>query len=150
MERSMNTNKYVTFGIGLALYFGSLSIFNNAYAHDHGERDERAPIRMLFKNLDLSDEQRKEVRSIMSESIKEGRTIRAEMREESMEAIDDLKDGAHERLSSVLSEEQMTQFNKNSRRMEERKEEMRERKMKDHKKGKKRKGKKRHKEHKKK
>ena len=143
----MNTNKYITFGIGVALYFGSLSILNNAYAHDHGER---APIRMLFKNLDLSDEQRKEVRSIMSESIKEGRTIRAEMREESMEAIDDLKDGAHERLSAVLSEEQMTQFNKNSRRMEERKEEMRERKMKDHKKGKKRKGKKRHKEHKKK
>ena len=143
----MKTNKYITFGIGVAFYLGSLSLFNNAYAHDHGER---APIKMLFKNLDLSDEQRKEVRSIMSESFKEGRTIRAEMREESMEAIDDLKDGAHERLSAVLSEEQMTQFNKNSRRMEERKEEMRERKMKDHKKGKKRKGKKRHKEHKKK
>ena len=86
----------------------------------------------------------------MSESFKEGRTIRAEMREESMEAIDDLKDGAHERLSTVLSEEQMTQFNKNSQRMEKRKEKMRERKMKDHKKGKKRKDKERHKKHKKK
>ena len=143
----MKTNKYITFGIGVAFYLGSLSLFNNAYAHDHGER---APIKMLFKNLDLSDEQRKEVRSIMSESFKEGRTIRAEMREESMEAIDDLKDGAHERLSAVLSEEQMTQFNKNSRRMEKRKEKMRERKMKDHKKGKKRKDKERHKKHKKK
>lgn len=146
----MKTNKYITFGIGVAFYLGSLSLFNNAYAHDHGER---APIKMLFKNLDLSDEQRKEVRSIMSESFKEGRTIRAEMREESMEAIDDLKDGAHERLSAVLSEEQMTQFNKNSQRMEKRKEKMRERKMKDHKKdkkGKKRKDKERHKEHKKK
>jgi|TARA_B100001094_G_scaffold201440_1_gene195423 hypothetical protein len=143
----MKTNKYITFGIGVAFYLGSLSLFNNAYAHDHGER---APIKMLFKNLDLSDEQRKEVRSIMSESFKEGRTIRAEMREESMEAIDDLKDGAHERLSAVLSEEQMTQFNKNSQRMEKRKEKMRERKMKDHKKGKKRKDKERHKKHKKK
>jgi hypothetical protein len=143
----MKTNKYITFGIGVAFYLGSLSLFNNAYAHDHGER---APIKMLFKNLDLSDEQRKEVRSIMSESFKEGRTIRAEMREESMEAIDDLKDGAHERLSAVLSEDQMTQFNKNSQRMEKRKEKMRERKMKDHKKGKKRKDKERHKKHKKK
>jgi len=143
----MKTNKYITFGIGVAFYLGSLSLFNNAYAHDHGER---APIKMLFKNLDLSDEQRKQVRSIMSESFKEGRTIRAEMREESMEAIDDLKDGAHERLSAVLSEEQMTQFNKNSQRMEKRKEKMRERKMKDHKKGKKRKDKERHKKHKKK
>lgn len=143
----MKTNKYITFGIGVAFYLGSLSLFNNAYAHDHGER---APIKMLFKNLDLSDEQRKEVRSIMSESFKEGRTIRAEMREESMEAIDDLKDGAHERLSAVLSEEQMTQFNKNSQRMEKRKEKMGDRRMKDRKKGKKRKDKKRHKEHKKK
>ena len=143
----MKTNKYITFGIGVAFYLGSLSLFNNAYAHDHGER---APIKMLFKNLDFSDEQRKEVRSIMSESFKEGRTIRAEMREESMEAIDDLKGGAHERLSTVLSEEQMTQFNKNSQRMEKRKEKMRERKMKDHKKGKKRKDKERHKKHKKK
>ena len=143
----MKTNKYIIFGIGVAFYLGSLSLFNNAYAHDHGER---APIKMLFKNLDLSDEQRKEVRSIMSESFKEGRTIRAEMREESMEAIDDLKDGAHERLSAVLSEEQMTQFNKNSQRMEKRKEKMGDRRMKDRKKGKKRKDKKRHKEHKKK
>ena len=146
----MNTNKYVTFGIGVALYFGSLSILNNAYAHDHGERSERAPIRMLFKNLDLSDEQRKEVRSIMSESMREGRTIRVEMREESIDAIDDLKNGTNEKISAVLSEEQMTQFNKNSQRMEKRREKMGDRRMKDRKKGKKRKDKKRHKEHKKK
>ena len=105
---------------------------------------------MLFKNLDLSDEQRKEVRTIMSESMREGRTIRIEMREESMDAIDDLKNGTHEKLSAVLSEEQMTQFNKNSQRMEKRKEKMGDRRMKDRKKGKKRKDKKRHKEHKKK
>ena len=143
----MKTSKYITLGIGLALCFGSLSQSNNTYAHDRGER---APIKMLFKNLDLSDEQRKEVRTIMSESMREGRTIRVEMRKESMNAIDDLKNGTHEKLSAVLSEEQMTQFNKNSQRMEKRKEKMGDRRMKDRKKGKKRKDKKRHKEHKKK
>ena len=143
----MKNNKYITFGLGLFLCLGSLSLSNNTYAHDRGER---APIKMLFKNLDLSDEQRKEVRTIMSESMREGRTIRVEMREESMDAIDDLKNGTHEKLSAVLSEEQMTQFNKNSQRMEKRKEKMGDRRMKDRKKGKKRKDKKRHKEHKKK
>ena len=60
----MKTNKYITLGLGLFLCLGSLSLSNNTYAHDRGER---APIKMLFKNLDLSDEQRKEVRTIMYE-----------------------------------------------------------------------------------
>jgi len=64
--------------------------------------------------------------------------------------MDELKEGTHEQIATVLSQEQMAQFDKNSQRMEQRAERMREGKMKDHKKGKKGRDKKRHKEHKKK
>ena len=148
----MKITKSLTIAIGAILYLGSLSLLNNAYAHNHADR---SPVKMLLKDLDLSDEQRKEVRSIMSASIKEGRTIRAEMREESMDAIDELKDDTHVRLATILSDEQMAQFDKNSQRMEKRRDKMRDRKMNDHHKGKGKKGrkdkkrhnKKRHKQH---
>jgi len=143
----MRSIKIKSFAIGAVLLLGTASLLNNAYAHDHYDR---SPVRMLFKDMDLTDDQRKEVKSIMSASIKEGRGIRAEMREESLNAMDDLKKGTHEKLSSVLSEEQMAQFNKNSKRMEKRKENMRDGKMKRHGKGKKKRDKKRHKANKKK
>ncbi len=143
----MRSMKIKSFAIGTILLLGTTSLLNNAYAHNHYDR---SPVRMLFKDMDLTDDQRKEVKSIMSASIKEGRGIRAEMREESLNAMDDLKKGTHEKLSSVLSEEQMAQFNKNSKRMEKRKENMRDGKMKHHGKGKKKRDKKRHKGNKKK
>ena len=139
--------KIKSFAIGTILLLGTTSLLNNAYAHNHYDR---SPVRMLFKDMDLTDDQRKEVKSIMSASIKEGRGIRAEMREESLNAMDDLKKGTLEKFSSVLSEEQMAQFNKNSKRMEKRKENMRDGKMKRHGKGKKKRDKKRHKANKKK
>ena len=145
----MKNMKYISFAIGAILYLGSMSLLNSAYAHDHNDRG----IRMLFQDMDLTDEQRKEVRSIMSSSIKEGRGLRAEMREQSMDAMDELKKGTKEKLSTVLSDEQMAQFDKNSKRMEKRKEKMRDKKMKGHSKGKdkgkKKRNKKRHKGNKK-
>ena len=146
--------KYISFAIGAILYLGSMSLLNNAYAHNHSDQ---IGVRMLFQDMDLTDKQRKEVRSIMSSSIKEGRGLRAEMREQSMDAMDELKKGTKEKLSTVLSEEQMAQFDKNSKRMEKRKEKMRDKKMRGHSKGhskgkdkgKKKRNKKRHKGNKK-
>ena len=136
--------RYISFLIGALLYLGSMSLLNNANAHNH---NDRPGIRMLFQDMDLTDEQRKEVRSIMSSSIKEGRGLRAEMREQSMDAMDELKKDTKKKLSTVLSEEQMAQFDKNSKRMEKRKEKMRNKKMKGQGKGKD-KGKKNKKQHK--
>ena len=135
--------KIISFAIGTILLLGTTSLLNNAYAHN---QYDRSPVRMLFKDMDLTVDQRKEVKSIMTASIKEGR----ELREESLEAMDDLKKGTHKKLSSILSEEQMARFDKNSKRMENRKENMRDGKMKRHGKGKKKRGSKRHKGHKKK
>ena len=125
----MKKTKIVSIAIGALFYLGSMSILNNVFAHDHGER---SPMKMLFKNLDLTDDQRQEVRSIMLSTLKEGRSLRSEMREESLGALDDLKKGTHEQLSVVLSEEQMTQFNKNSERMDQRRAKMLDKKMKGH------------------
>ena len=143
----MRIIKIKSFAVGAILLLGTTILLNNAYAHNH---NDRSPVRMLFKDMDLTVDQRKEVKSIMTASIKEGRKIRAEMREESLEAMDDLKKGTHTKLSSILSEEQMARFDKNSERMENRKENMRDGKMKRHGKGKKKRGSKRHKGHKKK
>ena len=65
----MRSIKIKSFAIGAVLLLGTASLLNNAYAHNH---NDRSGIRMLFQNMDLTDEQRKEVRSIMSSSIKEG------------------------------------------------------------------------------
>ena len=146
----MKNMKYMSFAIGAILYLGSMSLLNNVYAHNHSDQ---MGVRMLFQDMDLTDEQRKEVRSIMSSSIKEGMGLRAEMREQSIDAMNDLKKGTKEKLSTVLSEEQMAQFDKNSKRMEKRKEKMRNKKMRGHgkgkDKGKKKRNKKRHKGNKK-
>ena len=146
----MKNMKYISFAIGAILYLSSMSLLNNAYAHNHSDQ---MGVRMLFQDMDLTDEQRKEVRSIMSSSIKEGRELRAAMREQSMDAMDDLKKGTHEKLSAVLSEEQMAQFDKNSKRMQKRKDKMLDKKMRGHDKGKdkekKKRNKKRHKGNKK-
>ena len=143
LEQWMRSIKIKSFAIGAILLLGTTTVLNNAYAHNHYDR---SPVRMLFKDTDLTVDQRKEVKSIMTSSIKEGRKIR----EESLEAMDDLKKGTHKKLSSILSEEQMARFDKNSKRMENRKENMRDGKMKRHGKGKKKRGSKRHKGHKKK
>ena len=147
LEQCMSSIKIKSFAIVAILLLGTTTVLNNAYAHNHYDR---SPVRMLFKDMDLTVDQRKEVKSIMTASIKEGRKIRAEMREESLEAMDDLKKGTHEKLSSILSEEQMARFDKSSKRMENRKDNMRDGKMKRHGKGKKKRGSKRHKGHKKK
>ena len=68
----MKNMKYISFAIGAILYLGSMSLLNNAYAHNHSDQ---MGVRMLFQDMDLTDEQRKEVRSIMSSSIKEGRGL---------------------------------------------------------------------------
>jgi hypothetical protein len=143
LEQWMRSIKIKSFAIGAILLLGTTSLINNAYAHNHYDR---SPVRMLFKDMDLTVDQRKEVKSIMTSSIKEGRKIR----EESLEAMDDLKKGTHKKLSSILSEEQMARFDKNSKRMENGKKNMRDGKMKRHGKGKKKRGSKRHKGHKKK
>ena len=146
----MKNMKYVSLAIGAILYLSSMSLLNNAYANNHSDQ---MGVRMLFQDMDLTDEQRKEVRSIMSSSIKEGRELRAEMREQSMDAMDDHKKRTHEKLSTVLSEEQMAQFDKNSKRMQKRKDKMLDKKMRGHGKGKdkekKKRNKKRHKGNKK-
>ena len=141
----MRSMKIRSFSVVAILLVGSTFLLNNTYAHNHNDRSQ---VRMLFKGIDLTNEQRKEVRSIMSSSIKKGIDIRTEMREQSMDAMGDLKKGTHEKISTVLSEEQMAQFDKNSKRMEKRSGKMRDRKMQDKDKGKR--NKKRHKGHKKK
>jgi Spy/CpxP family protein refolding chaperone len=96
-------------------------------------RRDHSPIRMLFGNLDLSDEQRDQVGSIMREQMEKGKNQR-----------EDFKSETKDRLAAVLTDEQLRRFEENSMRMERRKEHMKDmdrKKGKDGRKGYKKKGK---------
>ena len=96
-------------------------------------RRDHSPIRMLFGNLDLSEEQKNQVGSIMREQMDKGRNIRESNKSETKS-----------RLADVLTDEQVRGFEENSMRMERRKERMKDmdrKRGKDGRKGYKKKGK---------
>jgi len=105
--------------ISLSLYLGSLFLIDTALAgghkggegHDH-DRGKNSPS-MLFKGIDMTDEQRKEVREIMGSSMEKGK----ELREDSKNQSDAIKKDTREQLAGVLNDDQMSQFEKNAKRM---------------------------------
>ena len=105
--------------ISLSLYLGSLFLIDSALAgghkggegHDH-DRGKNSPS-MLFKGIDMTDEQRKEVREIMGSSMEKGK----ELRKDSKNQSDAIKKDTREQLAGVLDDDQMSQFEKNAKRM---------------------------------
>ena len=100
---------------------------------DRDPRRDHSPIRMLFGNLDLSEEQKDQVGSIMREQMTKGRDARENNKSETKD-----------RLAAVLTDEQFRGFEENSMRMERRKERMKDmdrKRGKDGRKGYKKKGK---------
>jgi hypothetical protein len=75
-------------------------------------RGDRDGLRMLFRGLELDEEQRAQVGSIMREQMEKGRqqgeALKASMFNET-----------RDQLSGVLSEEQLEQFNRNAERAKE-------------------------------
>ena len=105
---------------------------HNSKAHEHkdgdrmrreGDRKRRHegkdqkrdhnPVKMLFRGLDLNEEQRTEVGSIMREQMEKGKNQR-----------ESFKSATRDRLAAVLTEEQLGQFDQNARRMEHMKSKM--------------------------
>ena len=55
---------------GVIFYLGSLSVLDTALARDHNHgKDDRKPMKMLFHNIDMSEDQRKQVKGIMQLSL---------------------------------------------------------------------------------
>ena len=105
--------------ISLSLYLGSLFLIDSALAgghkggegHDH-DRGKNSPT-MLFRGIDMTDEQRKEVRQIMNSNMQKGK----ELREDSKKQGDAIKKDTRKQLAGVLDDDQMSQFEKNAKRM---------------------------------
>ena len=142
----------------VTIYLGSVLLIDSAIAKDHhagaednskshqhkdadrmrgskgkGKGRDHSPIRMLFGNLDLSEEQKDQVGSIMREQMEKGKNQR-----------EGFKSETKDRLAAVLTDEQLRGFEENSMRMERRKEHMKDmdrKKGKDGRKGYKKKGK---------
>ena len=122
----------------VAIYLGSVLLIDSAIALDHHEgaqdaskahehkdgdrmrrhegKDQRRdhnPVRMLFRGLDLNEEQRVQVGSIMREQMEKGRNQQESFKSET-----------RDRLTAVLTEEQLGQFDQNAKKMEQMRSEM--------------------------
>ena len=124
----------------VAIYLGSVLLIDSAIALDHhggaqdaskaqahehkdGDRMRRYegkdqkrdhnPARMLLRGLDLNEEQRVQVGSIMQEQMEKGRNQRESVKSET-----------RDRLTAVLTEEQLGQFDQNAKKMEQMRSEM--------------------------
>ena len=108
-----------TLMISLSLYLGSLFLIDSALAgghkggegHDHDRGKNLAT--MLFRGIDMTDEQREEVRQIMRSNMEKGK----ELRKDSKKQGDAIKKDTREQLAGVLDDEQMSQFENNAKRM---------------------------------
>ena len=77
------------------------------------QKRDHNPVRMLFRGLELNEEQRVQVGSIMREQMEKGKNQR-----------EGFKSETRDRLAAVLTDEQLRGFEENSMRMERRKEHM--------------------------
>ena len=77
------------------------------------QRRDHSPVRMLFRGLDLNEEQRVQVGSIMREQKEKGRNQKESFKSET-----------RDRLAAVLTEEQLGQLDQNSKKMEQMKSKM--------------------------
>ena len=100
-------------------YLGSLSAIHSAIArdHDHDKHDQK-PMKMLFHNIEMSDDQRTQVKEIMQTSFEQGKELRKTIEKETHGQRNEIKSQNREALSAVLNDEQMSQFDKNAKRME--------------------------------
>ena len=100
-------------------YLGSLSLIDSAIARDHDhDKHDRKPMKMLFHNIDMSEDQRTQVKEIMQSSFEQGKELRKATEKEVDQKRDVIKSQNREALSTVLNEEQMSQFDENARRID--------------------------------
>jgi len=100
-------------------YLGSLSAIDSAIArdHDHDKQDQK-PMKMLFHNIEMSDDQRTQVKEIMQTSFEQGKELRKTIEKETDGQRNEIKTQNREALSAVLNDEQMSQFDKNAKRID--------------------------------
>ena len=77
------------------------------------QKRDHSPVRVLFRGLDLNEEQRTEVGSIMREQMEKGKNQR-----------EGFKSETRDRLAAVLTEEQLGQLDQNAKKMEQMKSKM--------------------------
>ena len=103
----------------VTFYLGSLFAIDSAIANDHDhDKHDRKPMKMLFHNIDMSEDQRKQVKGIMQASFEQGKELRKTIEKETDGQRNEIKTQNREALSAVLNDEQMSQFDKNAKRID--------------------------------
>ena len=128
----------ITVVLTVFIYIGSIGLIDTSIAADHHGKGNP---KILFHGIDMDKEQREQVRGIMGQQMEKGKAMRESIKKGHESEIEAMKTETRERLASVLTTDQMNQFDKNAQRAEKK---MSNKRGKEHKHEKKR-GKKKHK-----
>ena len=97
----------ITVLMTIFIYIGTIGLIDTSIAAGHhgkdGHHHGKPNPKMLFHGLDIDKEQKDQIKMIMGEQMEKGKAIRLETRD---------------RLSKILTAEQMTQFDRNVERAE--------------------------------
>ena len=106
----------ITVVLTVFIYIGSIGLIDTSIAANHHGKKKAAKI--LFHGIDMDKEQREQVRGIMGQQMEKGKAMRESIKKGHESEIEAMKTETRERLASVLTTDQMNQFDKNAQRAE--------------------------------
>jgi hypothetical protein len=105
----------ITVVLTVFIYIGSIGLIDTSIAADHHGKGNP---KILFHGIDMDKEQREQVRGIMGQQMEKGKAMRESIKKGHESEIEAMKTETRERLASVLTTDQMNQFDKNAQRAE--------------------------------
>jgi len=124
----------ITIVMTVFIYIGTIGLIDTSLAAGHHGHEKKGNPKMLFRGIDMDKQQRDQVKRIMGEQKEKGEAMRESIKKENEPQMLAIQTETRDRLSSVLTAEQMSQFDKNAKRAKNKTSKM---KKKNHKKGKK-------------
>ena len=125
----------VTVLMTVFIYIGAIGLIDTSLAVGHHGHEKKGKPRMLLRDIDMDKQQRDQVRKIMGEQLEKSEAMLETIKKENESKILAIKNETRDRLSSILTVKQMSQFDKNIKRAENKMSQTK--KKKDKKKGKK-------------
>ena len=105
----------ITVVMTVFIYIGSIALIDTSIAADHHGKGNP---KILFHGIDMDKEQREKVRGIMGQQMEKGKAMKESIKKEHESEIEAMKTETRDRLATVLTTDQMNQFDKNAQRAE--------------------------------
>ena len=124
----------ITVVMTVFIYIGTIGLIDTSIAAGHHGHEKKGNPKMLFRDIDMDKQQRDQVKRIMGEQKEKSEAMLESIKQDNEPQMLAIQTETRDRLSSVLTAEQMSQFDKNAKRAKNKRSKM---KKKNHKKGKK-------------